>query len=334
MQKGTAVEEDIDEALIALGESQHGLFTLEQSKAVGLTEQMRRSRLGRKTLKAVYRDVFSFTGHPLSQEAVHLAAVMAGGPTARSSHRASAWFWSMTPHPQKPEITTTDKPVRLKGVRCHWTGTAVLGVADRRGVPVSSAAETLLDLGAVVPLRTVSRALDRGVANKVLTPMSALAELDRRGGVGVRGTAHLRKLLDDAGISGSHHPSVLERKMRVLIRRAGLPQPECELVVGKNGEYRLDFCWAELMLAIEVDGWMYHSSTAAFHGNKTRKNSLVVDGYAILEYTWIHVTKTPADVVREIKNAYEARRRSTFGNSSLLSNGEFPKVPQGEGRRG
>ena len=177
----------------------------------------------------------------------------------------------------------------------------------RQGGPPTTADETLLDPGGVASLDKVQAALDRGIASKVLTPMSALAELDRRGKMGVRGTAHLRALLDNAGISGSHHPSVLEAKTRRLFAQAGLPQPVCELVVGTNGEYRLDFCWPEIMLAVEVDGWMYHASTAAFQGNKSRKNSLTVEGYAILEYTWAHVTRTPTDVLREIRAAFAAR---------------------------
>lgn len=173
----------------------------------------------------------------------------------------------------------------------------------------TTAAETLLDLGAVKQLHHVQAALDRAIGNRVLTPVAALAELDRRGKMGVRGTAALRCLLDDAGITGSHHPSVLEAKTRRLIQKAGLPQPQCELVVGKYGEYRLDFCWPELILVVEVDGWLYHSSLAAFQDNKTRKNSLSIAGHLILEYTWKHVTKEPATVISEMQTAYAARTR-------------------------
>jgi hypothetical protein len=178
---------------------------------------------------------------------------------------------------------------------------------------VTSAAETLLDLGGVVSIAQVRDALDRGIANRVVTPMDALAELRRRGGIGVRGTAPLRALLDASGVSGSHHPSVLEAKTRRLIKRAGLPQPECELVAGVNGEYRLDFVWPELMLVVEVDGWMYHSSFEAFHCDKTRKNALTIGGMCFLNYTWIHVTRTPRTVIEEIRIAYAARSAALFG---------------------
>ncbi len=305
--------------LMTIAEGQLGLFTTQQADSVGFTAAMRRTKLRRGSVRRLHWNVYAMGGIALPPAAVHLVSVLAGGASARSSHRAGAWLWGMTPYPQKPEITTVGERARLKGVRTHFTVTTLGDAVERLGVPVSTAAETLLDLGAVVPLDKVRDALDRAIASKVLTPMSALAELDRRGGVGVRGTARLRELLDDAGISGSHPPSVLEAKTRRLISRAGLPQPECELIVGKNGEYRLDFCWPALMLAIEVDGWMYHSSFAAFYGNKTRRNSLIVAGYSILEYTWKHVTQEQSNVIREMRAAYEARRRLVSGQLALLS---------------
>lgn len=305
--------------LIAIAERQLGLFTTQQADSVGFTEAMRRTKLRRGSVKRLHWNVYAMAGLELPAAAVHLAAVLAADASARSTHRAGAWLWGMTPHAQKPEITTVGARARLKGVRVHFTVTSMNEPVVRLGVPVSPAAETLLDLGAVVPLDSVRSALDRAIASKVLTPMSALAELDRRGGVGVRGTAKLRALLDEAGITGSHSPSVLEAKTRRLIRRAGLPQPECELIVGQHGEYRLDFCWPELMLAIEVDGWMYHSSFAAFQRNKTRRNSMSVAGHLVLEYTWTHVTKQQAAVIREIRTAYEARSRLFSGQVASSS---------------
>lgn len=301
--------------LLAIAATQLGVFALVQATECGVTRAMIRTRLAQKAWERIHRGVFRVCGHPALPEATHMAAILATGvASARSSYRAGAWLWDMTQYEQKPEVTlTSDTRIRIAGVRVHRTITTLDEPTIRKGVPTTNAAETLLDLGAVRPLSDVQRALDRGIASKTLTPMSALAELSRRGKEGVRGTAALRKLLDEAGLTGSHHPSVLEAKTRRLIKRAGLPQPECELVVGKNGEYRLDFCWPELLLAIEVDGWMYHSSLAAFYGNKSRKNTLTIEGYAVLEYTWIHVTKYPTVTMREMKTAYAARAGRLVG---------------------
>jgi hypothetical protein len=308
---------DAEATLLAVAATQLGLFTARQAYACGVTRKMLRTRFSQGAWKRhLYRGVFVVAGHPTTPATDQIALVLAvDAEGVRSSHRGAAWLWGMTPFPQKPEVTVPcDVRCHLKDARVHRTATALLEPVVRKDVPATTAAETLLDLGAVVSLEKVRDALDRGIAKKIVTPMSALAELERRGKMGVRGTAALRALLDRAGVTGSHPPSVLEAKTRRLIQKAGLPQPQCELIVGVNGEYRLDFTWPELMLAIEVDGWMYHSSFEAFHGNKTRKNTLTVQGYAILEYTWVHVTQTPHDVIREVKAAYAARSRLLVGH--------------------
>lgn len=307
------MDAEAEARLLAIAATQFGVFTIQQARDAGVTQPTIRTRVARSAWRPVHRGVYFVGGHRMSEVGVHMASVLAGVESTRSSHRASAWLWGMTPHPQKPEVTTFGARSRISGVRCHLTLVPLGPPAVRRGVPVTSAAETLLDLGGVVARLKVREALDRAVANRVLTPMDALAELERRGHVGVRGTAPLRSLLDEAGVTGSHHPSLLEAKTRRLIKRAGLPQPECELVVGNSGEYRLDFVWPDLLLAVEVDGWMYHSSFEAFHGDKSRKNALTIEGFAILNYTWMHVTRTPSTVIRELRAAFAAKSSPLLG---------------------
>ncbi|HVV36073.1 MAG TPA: type IV toxin-antitoxin system AbiEi family antitoxin domain-containing protein [Acidimicrobiales bacterium] len=312
MPKEVEMDWEAESRLLAIAAMQLGLFTVTQALDAGVSRRTLRTRIGQGAWRRFRRGVFVVEGHPSTPAQAHMAAVLATGVDGtRSSHRAGAWLWAMTPYEQTPEVTIpADVRLRWRDVRVHRTQTPLLPAEVRKGVPVTTAAETLLDLGAVMSLQKVQLALDRGIANRVVTPMSALAELERRGKMGVRGTAALRHLLDDAGITGSHPPSVLEAKMRRLIDKAGLPQPRCELIVGEHGEYRLDFSWPDLLLAVEVEGWLYHSSLAAFQANKTRRNRLSVAGYLIVEYTWAHVTRTPAGVVAELKKAYAGRVRA------------------------
>jgi len=325
-------ERSPEERLLALAATQLGLFTLGQALECGLTRAVVRNRLSRGVWTRVRRGVFAVAGHPSDPAASHMAAVLAAGATARSSHRAAAWGWRMTPYSQKAEVTITDgHEVDLPDVRIHRTQATLLAPVLVCGVPSTTAAETLLDLGAVRSVEDVRKALDRSIANRILTPMDALAELERRGGAGIRGTAKLRALLDDAGVSGSHPPSVLEAKTRRLINKAGVPQPQCEMVAGPDGEYHLDFPWPEVMLVVEVNGWEYHSSYKAFHHGMTRQNTLTLDGYSFLNYSWSHVTKTPATVIREIAAAYQARFRMTSAGLWLPDNRNPAKNPRRAG---
>jgi hypothetical protein len=259
-------------------------------------------------LELPFPDVFALVGVAWTSARRHRASVLAGGDGARTTHRAGAWTWDLTTFDQKPEISIpAERFVRLHGVRVHRSTDLPDEIVVRRGIPTTNVNRVLIDLGVVLSYRQVRDALDRAIAARHATPMSVLAELNELAKHGRRGVGLMRALLNEAGVTGSHPPSVLEAKTRRLIRRAGLPQPECELIAGANGEYRLDFCWPELMLVVEVSGWQYHSSFDSFRRGMDRQNSLTLEGYGLLEYSWLHITRESDRVIREIRRAYRAR---------------------------
>ena len=294
--------------LRAIAATQLALFTRAQATEAAVFRDRLRSQVACGVLERAYPDVFGIAGVPWSPERRHLAAVLAGGDWALATHRAGAWAWGLTRHPQRPEISIPyNRCVRLPGVRVHRSSDLPTDPVKRRAIPTTSVERVLVDLGAVLRRGCVRDGLDRAIANRDTTPMRVRAELERLAQHGRRGVGPMRALLEDAGVTGSHPPSVLEAKTRRLIQRAGLPQPECELVAGENGEYRLDFCWPELQLTVEVHGWQYHSSYDAFYRGLTRQNALVLTGLAILEYSWRHITTEQAHVTSELRAAYRAR---------------------------
>ena len=302
--------EDADHLVRALSAQQLGLFTYEQAVDGGLSRFQLATDVDRGHIERPYATVFAIAGIGWSPARRLLAATLAGGARAMTTHRAGAWLWSLTPYVQLPELSIPRTScVTIPGVRVHRSGDLPDVPVFRLGVPTTDVNRVLIDLGAVLRPSQVRRALDNAIGNKHTNPMRVLAELTALAQRGRRGVGMMRAILDDAGVSGSHTPSVLEAKTRRLIRRAGLREPECELVAGVNGEYRLDFPYPEAMLNIEVDGWQYHSSFDAFHYDRTRQNALTIDGLAFLRYTWLHVTRTPDAVIREIRAAYQARTR-------------------------
>jgi len=91
-----------EERLLALAATQLGLFTIAQARACGITRATIRNRLVRGVWVREHQGVFSVAGLPPSPARAHLAAVLAAGKDARSSHRAAAWGWKMTPFEQLP----------------------------------------------------------------------------------------------------------------------------------------------------------------------------------------------------------------------------------------
>lgn len=303
-----ANRDDRRQRLMATAATQLGLFTLAQATACGVSRDMLATDVVNGRLERPHPGLFAICGVGWNPARLLLAATLSGGYGARATHRSGAWLWGLTRYAQLPEISIPrDRCVQLEGVRVHRARDLPSHFVVRLAVPTTDVNRVLIDLGAVLGHRRVRDALDRAIAMKHTTPMRVLSELDELALRGRRGVGVMRALLDQAGVTGSHPPSVLEAKTRRLIRRAGLREPDCELVAGVNGEYRLDFPWPEAALTLEVDGWMYHSSFDAFHNDRTRQNALTIGGLAFLRYTWMHVTRTPEQVVGELRAAYAAR---------------------------
>jgi very-short-patch-repair endonuclease len=66
------------------------------------------------------------------------------------------------------------------------------------------------------------------------------------------------------------------------------------------GGYVLDIAFRLQRLAIEIDGWAFHSDSAAFQRDRIRQNVLSAS-WTVLRYTWRDLTERPGDVIAEIR---------------------------------
>ncbi|MGZ8733935.1 MAG: endonuclease domain-containing protein, partial [Acidimicrobiia bacterium] len=66
----------------------------------------------------------------------------------------------------------------------------------------------------------------------------------------------------------------------------GCPEPVIEhrLRLGRK-KYRVDLAYPAAMVAIEIDGWEWHHTRAAFDGDRARANDLVAAGWTVLRFT-------------------------------------------------
>ena len=69
----------------------------------------------------------------------------------------------------------------------------------------------------------------------------------------------------------------------MLIRAAALPEPRLQAHVL---DYRLDFLWPELRLALEIDAYGTHGSRARFESDRWRDARLLAEaGIIVLRVT-------------------------------------------------
>jgi very-short-patch-repair endonuclease len=60
-------------------------------------------------------------------------------------------------------------------------------------------------------------------------------------------------------------------------------------------------------VAIEIDGWAFHSDQAAFQNNRARQNRLALQGWQVLRFTWLDLTQSPERVLSQVRAATSAR---------------------------
>jgi very-short-patch-repair endonuclease len=88
-----------------------------------------------------------------------------------------------------------------------------------------------------------------------------------------------------------------------LLRRAGVRDWRPNYPVWQGGELVavLDVALPSARLAIEIDGWAYHSDVDRFQQDRRRQNALVALGWTVLRFTWVDLTQRPGYVVAAIR---------------------------------
>src|SRR5256886_12739957 len=147
-----------DRMITKIAARQHGVVSRQQAIQAGFSRFAISRRLAAGQLKVVFPGVFAIPGVPDSPLQRFMAACLWAGDGAVASHRAAAWLWEIEGFTSAPvEISTTVGGSRApKGVICHRVASLPPGdVTRRNGIPVTTPARTLLDLGAVAGKRRV-----------------------------------------------------------------------------------------------------------------------------------------------------------------------------------
>lgn len=290
--------------LAAIAAAQHALFTPAQALQCGLSYRTLRQwkESGRVSLR--HPGVLLITGSPETWEQSLTAAILAAGPTAAVSHRPAARLWGVLEDDTIEITVPRNCSCRLTGVLVHRSRDLVdAHVSHWKGFPVTKPARTIVDLGAVLAPDKLEDVLDRALARRLLKVPAVESMLSELAGRGRPGTAAVRKILDERALGRETADGLLEPRMARLLQRAGLPAAEFQYPIhAPGGRFlaRVDFAYAGLLLAIEVDGWAVHGSPAAMGKDFVRQNGLVPYSWRVLRFTWAQVVHEPGYVAATI----------------------------------
>jgi very-short-patch-repair endonuclease len=184
----------------------------------------------------------------------------------------------------------------LAGARLHRRPLPELDVQLRSdGTRVTTVERTLADVARILPLSHAVAAAD-GALRAGSADVDALRRrLRAERGTGSSACRAVADLLDPAC------ESVLESLVRVLLWTGPWARPATQHRVAAPGgpPYRLDFAWPDRRLAVEADGFAFHSDRQAYRSDRRRHNSLVSLGWRVLRFTYEDAVARP-DYVRAL----------------------------------
>ena len=284
-----------------------GLITRWQANRYGFSDDEIDGLLRRGAWERLHSGIYRLAATPRSPLQLLFGACLGAGERAVASHRSAAWLWDLVDRAAAvPEISVpAGRSARLDNVAVHRSSD--IGAARTRvlkGIPTTDPLRTLVDFAATACPDELTTAVDRALARRLTAVPHIEDELCRLGRQGRTGIRALRSNLRGRGVIGAPRPSVLESRMLRLFVRFHLPVPKMEVIVGHDGEYRLDFSYPDQRKAIEVDGYAYHSSPEQVQKDNARHNALEVEGWQFLVYTWLDVTREPRRVAAEIAAFY------------------------------
>ncbi|MBV9410392.1 MAG: DUF559 domain-containing protein [Acidimicrobiia bacterium] len=187
-----------------------------------------------------------------------------------------------------------------------WLRSSTIG-----NIPCADGLTTVIDLSALLTDRTWEHALESALRMKLTSIEeieSVIPELSRRR---TSGTQRIRRVLALRPPGAAPTGSLLETLMEQLARDIpGLPPPVRQFVVyDVHGEFvaRVDLCWPQLGLFIELDG-QQHVGQPVYDA---RRETAVVatTGWLVGRFTWYEVVHLPRQTTMRLAGLVEQARR-------------------------
>jgi hypothetical protein len=236
-----------------------------------------------KRLYRVRRGVLSLRPAPYTWVAMAMAAVLACGPKALLSHRASGRLWHLPVEGGPFEVIVPTRRRDRDGVIVHHgeaPGTR------RDGVPTTTILQTLDDLADVAGEREFEKCVAEALH------LGLVREQQLRDGC-----ARLRELL---AIPPAFTRREGEERLLTLVRSAGLPPPQTNVYMCG---LEVDAGWLEPRVVVEFQSHTFHSTRPKFERDNERAAILADNRYLLLPVTWRLLTEQPELLVARLARA-------------------------------
>jgi very-short-patch-repair endonuclease len=287
---------NVEREIARIATRAHGIVTRAELSRAGLSRAEIEQRVRCGLLIRVHQGVYRVGHAAPSVLATYTAAVKACGDGAALSGHAAAHLLGLlkSRRPPPPEVTAPTER-RAAGVRTRRRKLDRREVTTERGIPSTTVAKTLVDLAADLTDDDLARACHEANVKYRTTPAqvnSVIAGCPR-----TQGVQKLRRVMSgDTKVTLSK----LERLFLKLLRDAGLPLPETNVLAGRH---RVDCRWPAHEVTVELLGYRFHNSRYAWEQDHARRRAARARGDAFLQFTWDDVTSHAHATLEEIRGA-------------------------------
>jgi hypothetical protein len=173
------------------------------------------------------------------------------------------------------------------------------------GIPVTTVARTLFDLGAEYRIGFVELAVENALRRGLVTLPELDATVRRLSRPGRPGGVTLRRLVAARYSAPKPTESDMETLLLQALRKAGLPEPVRQHEVWDGGRLvgRVDLAYPDARVAIEYDSDEHHSGRWARRRDRARRQELIAAG-------WLPIDVGPDELRRGAPSACAAVARA------------------------
>lgn len=275
-----------------------GVLTLAQARSVGLSKHAVNRRVRSGLWLQCSPGVYFADDRPFDDSARIRAAVWSYGESASASGLAAAWWQRLTRFaPPVVEVTVPrNSNGRVHdGSRVRRRDLAPADVVVHRGLRVTALPLTVVE--AAARRGGGAAILDSALRHRVELPVLWRTHLRHKGRYGSPAARrHLQAASDGA-------QSEAERLLIRLLKSAGITGWRANYPVGS---YRVDVGFPACNVAVETDGFAFHSDHDDFNKDRVRQNAITLLGWQMLRFTWLDLTEYPERVIASIKHAISA----------------------------
>jgi very-short-patch-repair endonuclease len=296
--------------LVSIAQSQYGVFSREQAMRCRVSDDVIRRRVEAGIWERVDSGIYRVVGSVSSWRQALMIVCFYFQATSIVSHGSAGAFWAMPGFVKKLPIEYIAERTRSRDVRrpgAHWIGPIPESdVQVVEMIRVTTPARTLLDVSQETPNQRLEEALDDALRRRLVRIKRLRDQLEAAGRR--PGVAKLRALLDARDPAARAPESVLETKVARILRKARIPSLVAQHDIVAEGRLvaRVDFAIPTARIAIEADGYGWHSGRAHWQRDLRRRNALTNLGWRVIHVTWDDL-KRPQAIVDQVEQALRAR---------------------------